>query len=60
MVMPVEFVPFLFSLVLAGLSTGFVPAMPIKLPQRLTNQQALLQCIGRTGSRATGRNVTAV
>ena len=45
-VMPVDFVPFLFSLILCGLSISLAQAMPIKLPYRLTNQQPLLRRIG--------------
>jgi hypothetical protein len=58
--MPIDFVLFLFSFVSCVLSITIALAMPIKLPQRLTNQQALLRCIGRPVSRATGRKMTAV
>jgi hypothetical protein len=44
--MAVDFVPFLFSLVLSELSVSLAQAMPIKLPYRLTNRQPLLRRIG--------------
>ena len=45
-VMSVDFVPFLFSLILGGLFVSFAQAMPIKLQYRLTNRQPLLRRIG--------------
>jgi hypothetical protein len=59
-VMPVDFVLFLFSLVLCALSIVFARAMPIKLPYRLTNRQALPRRIGPSATRVPGRSMTAV
>jgi hypothetical protein len=59
-VMSVDFVPFLFSLVLGGIFVSLAQAMPIKLPYRLVNQQLLLRRIGRPVSHAARRKMTAV
>lgn len=59
-VMPIDFVLFLFSIVLAGTSVRMLRPVPIKLPHRLTNRQALPRCIGLRGSRAAARKMTAV
>lgn len=51
-VMPIDFVLFLFSLGLCAVSIRKWVAVPTKLPQRLTNRQALLRRIGHPASRA--------